>query len=57
MKTFMRGALAGALGTWLMDLVTNGLLEGQSKESLQREKEASPNGIRVVVGEIRPPWR
>lgn len=43
MKSFLLGALAGAVGTWFMDLVTAGLLEGQSKESLRREKEASPN--------------
>ncbi len=49
MKTFVRGALAGAVGTWLMDLVTTGLLEGQSKESLQREKEARPNGRSSVA--------
>lgn len=49
MKSFLLGALAGAVGTWLMDLVTTGLLEGQSKESLQREKEASPNGKNSVA--------
>ena len=49
MKSFLLGALAGAMGTWLMDLVTTGLLEGQSKESLRWEKEASPNGKSSVA--------
>ncbi len=49
MKSFLLGALAGAVGTWLMDLVTTGLLEGQSKESLRWEKEASPNGKSSVA--------
>ena len=49
MKTFVRGALAGAVGTWLMDLVTTGLLDSQSEESVQREKEASPNGKSSVA--------
>ncbi len=39
-----RGAVAGAVGTWLMDLVTTGLLEGQSQETKQREEAARPNG-------------
>ena len=39
-----RGALAGAVGTWLMDLVTTGLLEGQSRETTRREEAARPNG-------------
>jgi len=49
MKELARGALAGAIGTWLMDLVTTGLLESQSKASMQREKEASPNGKSSVA--------
>ena len=44
MKSLVRGAVAGALGTWLMDLVTTGLAASQSKASLQQEREASPNG-------------
>lgn len=39
----MRGAVAGALGTWLMDLVTTGLAASQSKASMQQEREATPN--------------
>ncbi len=39
-----RGAIAGVVGTWLMDLVTTGLLEGQKPETAQREEAARPNG-------------
>jgi hypothetical protein len=40
----LRGGLGGFIGTWLMDLVTTGLLEGQSEESKRREEAARPNG-------------
>jgi hypothetical protein len=40
----LRGALGGAIATRLMDLVTTGLMEGQSKETTQEEKAARPNG-------------
>jgi hypothetical protein len=43
-----RGALAGAAATWLMDLVTTGLLEGQSEETTAREEAARPNGKGAV---------
>jgi hypothetical protein len=43
-----RGALAGAAATWLMDLVTTGLLEGQSEEATRREEDARPNGKSAV---------
>ena len=39
-----RGAVAGAVATWLMDLVTTGLYEAQSAEVTEREKAAQPNG-------------
>lgn len=39
-----KGGLGGFIGTWLMDLVTTGLLEGQSEESKRREEAARPNG-------------
>jgi hypothetical protein len=39
-----RGGLGGFVGTWLMDLVTTGLLEGQSEESKRREETARPHG-------------
>lgn len=44
MKDAVRGAIAGAIGTWLMDLVTTGVLASQPKDLPQREKAASPNG-------------
>ena len=43
-----RGAVAGAVGTWLMDLVTTGLLEQQSPETTQREEAARRNGKGTV---------
>jgi hypothetical protein len=39
----IRGGLGGLVGTWLMDLVTTGLLEGQSEDSKRREEAARPN--------------
>jgi hypothetical protein len=39
-----RGAIAGAVATWLMDLVTTGLYDAQSDEVNQREQAAQPNG-------------
>lgn len=43
-----RGALGGLVATWLMDLVTTGLVEGQSAESKRREEAARPNGKGAV---------
>jgi hypothetical protein len=39
-----RGAVAGAAATWLMDLVTTGLLDARSAETTRREEAARPNG-------------
>lgn len=39
-----RGALAGAAGTWLMDLVTSGLFQQQPARVTEREEAARPNG-------------
>ena len=44
-----RGALAGAGATWLMDLVTTGLLEGQPAAVTAREESARPNGKGAVA--------
>lgn len=38
-----RGAIAGAAGTWVMDMVTTGIVMGQSKEAAEAEKAAWPN--------------
>jgi hypothetical protein len=45
----IRGALAGAAATWLMDLVTTGMLETQPKEVTARERAAQPNGKSSVA--------
>ena len=39
-----RGALAGAAGTWAMDMVTTGIVSSQSKAAAEAEKAAQPNG-------------
>jgi len=40
----IRGAVAGAVATWLMDLVTTGLADSQSTADRRREAAARPNG-------------
>lgn len=40
----IRGAIAGGIAVWLMDLVTTGVYEGQSETAKAREAEARPNG-------------
>ena len=40
----IRGAIAGGVATWVMDLVTTGLLENQPKRVTAREEAARPNG-------------
>lgn len=40
----IRGAVAGAVATWVMDLVTTGMLERQPPEVTAREEAARPNG-------------
>jgi hypothetical protein len=39
-----RGAVAGAAGTWVMDMVTTGIVDQQSKESAEAEAAARPKG-------------
>jgi hypothetical protein len=46
-----RGAVAGAVATWVMDLVTTGLYEAQSAEVNAREEAARPGG-RSSVGNL-----
>jgi uncharacterized membrane protein YagU involved in acid resistance len=38
------GAIAGAAATWMMDLVTTGMLQQQPADATERENEARPNG-------------
>jgi hypothetical protein len=45
----LRGALAGAAATWLMDLVTTGMYEAQPREVTEREAAARPNGKSSVT--------
>lgn len=45
----VRGALAGAAATWLMDLVTTGLYEAQPSEVTKQEQAAQPNGKSSVA--------
>jgi uncharacterized membrane protein YagU involved in acid resistance len=44
----VRGGLAGFAATWLMDLVTTGLYEGQSPETTEHEMAARPHGKGAV---------
>jgi hypothetical protein len=46
-----RGAVAGAVATWVMDLVTTGLYVAQSEEVTAREVAARPGG-RSSVGNL-----
>jgi hypothetical protein len=48
----IRGALAGAAATWLMDLVTTRLYESQSPEVTQREEAAQANGKSSVANMV-----
>src|SRR5690606_4931440 len=52
MADLIRGAVAGAVATWIMDLVTTGLLERQPPEVTEREKAAQPNGQSAVANLI-----
>jgi hypothetical protein len=49
---FIRGAVVGGGATWLMDLVTTGIQEGQSEDVTRREKAARPNGRGAVANLI-----
>jgi hypothetical protein len=43
-SALIRGAIAGSVATWVMDLVTTSLYEAQPKEVTAREQAALPNG-------------
>ena len=53
-----RGAVAGAVGTWVMDLITTGIVSGQSKAAAKREAAARPNGKSSVENLVDrlPAW-
>jgi hypothetical protein len=40
----VRGAVAGAVAVWLMDLVTTAMLDRQDAKVTKREEKARPNG-------------
>lgn len=42
--TVARGAVAGAIGTWVMDRVTTAMYERESAQDRAQEEEAWPNG-------------
>lgn len=52
MRDAIRGALAGAFATWVMDLVTTGIYEIHPPEVLEQEKAAQPNGKSSVANLI-----
>jgi hypothetical protein len=48
----IRGALAGAAATWLMDLVTTRMYEAQPAGVTRREEAAQPNGRSSVANMV-----
>ena len=48
----IRGAIAGAAATWLMDLVTTGLYEAQAPDVTRREELARANGKSSVANMV-----
>ena len=48
----VRGAVAGAAATWLMDLVTTRLYEAQPEAVNEREAAAQPNGKSSVANMV-----
>ena len=45
----LRGGLAGAAGTWVMDQVTTAMLATQPPEVTEREEHARPNGKSAIA--------
>ncbi|HVM30050.1 MAG TPA: hypothetical protein VM305_04690 [Candidatus Limnocylindrales bacterium] len=45
----LRGAVAGAVATWVMDQVTTAMLKSQPDEATRREEEARPNGKSAIA--------
>jgi hypothetical protein len=44
----LRGAIAGGVATWLMDLTTSGMLQAQAPATTRREEAARANGKGAV---------
>jgi hypothetical protein len=51
LNSAIRGAVAGAVGTWLMDVVTQKVLEHQPAQVATREEQVRPND-RSSVGNL-----
>ncbi len=51
-RDLIRGAIAGGAATWVMDLITTGVLEGQSREVTEREERARPNGKPAIENAV-----
>jgi len=49
LRDALRGAVAGGVAVWVMDLVTTGLLEQQPRAVSEREEQARPNGKPALV--------
>lgn len=52
MRDALRGALAGAAATWVMDLVTTGIYEAQPAEARRLEVAARPRGQSSVANAV-----
>lgn len=52
MRDLIRGGVAGGVATWVMDLITTGVLKGQSPEVTQREEQAWPNGKPAIENAV-----
>lgn len=52
MRDLIRGGVAGGAATWVMDLITTGVLKGQSPEVTQREEQAWPNGKPAIENAV-----
>jgi hypothetical protein len=48
----VRGAIAGAVATWVMDLVTTALLDGQAEEVTAREEAGRANGKSSIANMV-----
>jgi uncharacterized membrane protein YagU involved in acid resistance len=51
--SLIRGGVAGGVATWLMDRVTTGIQQQQSREDAERETAVRPNGQESVVNLVQ----
>jgi hypothetical protein len=52
MRELIRGGIAGGAATWVMDLITTGVLEKQAPEVTEREQQAWPNGKPAIENAV-----